>query len=57
MVSTRIDIDLRELYKRLPPECRKIVIQYIKEKMDEALIEQLILGQQEEKKEERGEKK
>jgi hypothetical protein len=48
-VSIRINVDLRELYRRLPPECRKILIQYIKEKLDEALIEKMILGEEGEK--------
>lgn len=56
-MSVKINIDLRELYKRLPPECRKIVLQYVREKLDEAMLEQMILGQQEVKKEEGGERR
>jgi len=55
-MSVKINIDLRELYKRLSPECRKQLLAYIKEKLDEAMLEQMILGQQEVKKEEGGEK-
>jgi hypothetical protein len=43
-VSVRINIDLKELYKRLSPECRKELLKYIKEKLDEALLEQMIIG-------------
>ena len=43
-MSVKINIDLKELYKRLSPECRKELIKYIKEKLDEALLEQMILG-------------
>jgi hypothetical protein len=55
-MSVKINIDLRELYKRLSTECRKQLLAYIKEKLDEAMLEQMILGQQEVKKEEGGEK-
>ena len=44
-MSTRINIDLRELYKRLPPECRKVLLQYIREKLDEAMLEKMILSE------------
>jgi hypothetical protein len=52
-MSVRINIDLKELYKRLDPKCRKQLLQYLKEKLDEAMLEQMILGQSsvEEKKE------
>ena len=43
-VSLRININLKELYERLSPECRKQLLQYIKEKLDEALIEKMILS-------------
>jgi len=43
-VSVRINIDLKELYQRLSPECRKQLLQYIKEKLDEAMLEQMIMG-------------
>lgn len=56
-MSVRINIDLRELYKRLNKECRKQLLQYIKEKLDEAMLEQMILGSSEEKNEKRGEEK
>jgi len=56
-VSVKINIDLRELYKRLSKECRKQLLQYIKEKLDEAMLEQMLLGSSEEKKEEGGEKR
>jgi len=56
-VSVRINIDLRELYKRLNKECRKQLLAYIKEKLDEAMLEQMLMGSSEEKKEERGEEK
>ena len=55
MVGIRINIDLKELYKRLSPECRKQLLAYIKEKIDEAMLEQMILGSGEQQKEERGE--
>jgi hypothetical protein len=45
-VSVKININLRELYERLSPECRKQLLQYIKEKLDEAMLEQMILGQE-----------
>ena len=44
-MALRIDINLRELYERLSPECRKQLLQYIKEKLDEAMLERLILSQ------------
>jgi len=44
-VALRIDINLRELYERLSPECRKQLLQYIKEKLDEAILERMILTQ------------
>ena len=56
-MSVRINIDLRELYKRLSKECRKQLLQYIREKLDEAMLEQMILGSPEEKKDEGGEEK
>jgi len=43
-VSVKINIDLKELYQRLSPECRKQLLQYIKEKLDEAMLEQMIMG-------------
>lgn len=43
-MSVKINIDLKELYQRLSPECRKQLLQYIKEKLDYALLEQLIMG-------------
>ena len=45
-MSVKININLRELYERLSPECRKQLLQYIKEKLDEAMLEQMILGQE-----------
>lgn len=48
-MSVRINIDLKELYKRLSPECRKQLLQYIKEKLDEAMLEQMIIGSEGEK--------
>ena len=48
-MSVRINIDLKELYKRLNPECRKQLLQYIKEKLDEAMLEQMIMGGEGEK--------
>jgi len=47
-MSVKINIDLRELYKRLPPECRKELLKYIKEKLDEAMLEQMLMGSQNE---------
>lgn len=44
-MSVRITIDLKELYKRLPPQCRKIMEQYIREKVAEALAKQLLGGE------------
>jgi len=44
-MSLKIDINLKELYKRLSPECRRQLLQYIKEKLDEAMIERMIIGQ------------
>jgi hypothetical protein len=49
-VSVKINIDLKELYKRLSPECRKELLKYIKEKLDEVLLEQMILGSSEDEK-------
>jgi TRAP-type C4-dicarboxylate transport system substrate-binding protein len=46
----KLNIDLKELYKRLPPECQKVLLQYIKEKMDEAMLERMLLGEEEEQK-------
>jgi len=43
----RLNIDLRELYKRLPDKCRKILLQYIREKLDEAMLEKMLLGEEE----------
>jgi len=51
-VSLRINVDLKELYRRLCEKCKKKMLQYIKEKMDEAVLEQMILGQGGEKSEE-----
>ena len=48
-MSVKININLRELYERLSPECRKQLLQYIKEKLDEAMLEQMIMGQEGEK--------
>lgn len=48
-MSVKININLKELYERLSPECRKQLLQYIKEKLDEAMLEQMILGQEGEK--------
>jgi hypothetical protein len=53
-VSVRINIDLRELYKRLSKECRKQLLAYIKEKLDEAMLEQMLMGGPEEKPKEEG---
>jgi hypothetical protein len=53
-VSLRINVDLKELYKRLCEKCKKKMLQYIKEKMDEAMLEQMLLGQEEKKPEEGG---
>jgi predicted DNA-binding protein len=55
--SVRINIDLRELYKRLSKECRKQLLQYIREKLDEAMLEQMLMGGSEEKKEGGGEER
>lgn len=55
-VSLKINIDLKELYQKLTPECRKQLLQYIKEKLDEAVIEQMILGSAEEAKKKKGDK-
>jgi len=44
-MSIKLNIDLKELYEKLSPECRKQLLQYVKEKLDEAMIEQMILGQ------------
>ena len=43
-MSVKINIDLKELYKRMSKECRKQLLQYIKEKLDEAMLEQMIMG-------------
>ena len=43
-MALRININLKELYERLSPECRKQLLQYIKEKLDEALIEKMIMS-------------
>ena len=45
-MSAKINIDIRELYKQLSPECRKQLLKYIKEKLDEQMLEQMILGQE-----------
>jgi len=55
-VSLKINIDLKELYQKLTPECKKQLLQYIKEKLDEAMLEQMILGSTEEAKKEKGDK-
>jgi len=52
--SVKINIDLRELYKRLSKECRKQLLAYIKEKLDEAMLEQMMVGGTEEKPKEEG---
>ena len=46
-MSIKLNIDLKELYEKLSPECRKQLLAYVKEKLDEAMIEQMILGQSE----------
>ena len=48
-MSVKININLKELYERLSPECRKQLLHYIKEKLDEAMLEQMIMGQEGEK--------
>lgn len=53
-MAVKLTIDLRELYTRLPKECRKYLLQYIREKLDEALLEQMIMGRPEEPKEGEG---
>jgi len=53
-VSLRLTIDVREIYRRLCNECKRKVVQYVKEKMDEAIIEQMLLSQGEAKGEEGG---
>ncbi|MCC5989927.1 MAG: hypothetical protein LM558_00255 [Thermosphaera sp.] len=55
-MSLKINIDLKELYQKLTPECKKQLLQYIKEKLDEAMLEQMILGSTEEAKKEKGDK-
>jgi len=46
-MSIKLNIDLKELYEKLSPECKKQLLAYVKEKLDEAMIEQMILGQSE----------
>lgn len=55
-VSLKINIDLKELYQKLTPECKKQLLQYIKEKLDEAMLEQMILGKTEHEGVEKGDK-
>jgi len=37
-MSVQIRIDLKEIYRMLCEECRKKLVKYIKEKMDEEII-------------------
>jgi len=54
-VSLRVEINIKELYQRLCERCKKKMLQYIKERLDEAMLERMILGSMEEKQEDRGE--
>ena len=45
-MSVSIRIDLKELYRRMPKECRKYLEQYIREKVAEALAKQLLGGEE-----------
>ncbi|MEM4535381.1 MAG: hypothetical protein QXV81_08185 [Ignisphaera sp.] len=37
-MSVQIRIDLKEIYRMLCEECKKKLVKYIKEKMDEEII-------------------
>jgi hypothetical protein len=42
-MSVKINIDLRELYRIMPPEFRKQLLAYIKEKLDEVMMDQMMI--------------
>jgi len=43
-VSVEVKVDLKEIYKMLCPECKRKLINYIKEKMSEELIRKQLEG-------------
>jgi len=43
-MSVEIKVDLKEIYKMLCEDCKKKLIQYIKDKMSEELIRKQLEG-------------
>jgi len=41
-VSVQVRVDLKELYKRLCPQCKRELVKLIRESLDEQLIEQML---------------
>jgi len=44
-MSIEIKVDLKEIYKMLCPECKKKLVNYIKEKMAEEIIRKQLEGE------------
>ena len=40
-----VNIDLRELYRRLPPKCKKILEEMVKEEIAKQLTDNLLKGE------------
>lgn len=43
-MSVEIRVDLKEIYRMLCSECKKKLVKYIKEKMDEEVIRKQLEG-------------
>ncbi|MEM4436583.1 MAG: hypothetical protein QXO22_06495 [Thermosphaera sp.] len=43
-MSVQIQVDLKELYKILCAECKKKLVKYVKEKLDEEVIRRQLEG-------------
>lgn len=43
-MSVQVRVDLKEIYKMLCDECKKKLVKYIKEKMDEEFIRKQLEG-------------
>ncbi|MEM3988553.1 MAG: hypothetical protein QXZ22_08180 [Sulfolobales archaeon] len=43
-MSVQVRVDLKEIYKMLCDECKKKLVKYVKEKMDEEFIRKQLEG-------------
>lgn len=43
-MSVQVRVDLKEIYKMLCEECKKKLVKYVKEKMDEEVIRKQLEG-------------